>query len=96
MLVVLQPAALSHHEHKFFNLYENDLPTPAEIVKTFQDFQNNFRDRFGFDQISPFIDFNQFILAGGSVLMFLLRNSIEAFYSDLDFLCWTRFQQFPR
>ncbi|CAM4851597.1 unnamed protein product, partial [Rotaria magnacalcarata] len=65
-------------------IYGNDLPTPPKIVRTFQEFKDNRINRFSFDKISSFIDFSQFILAGGSVLMCLVQNAEQCITSDLD------------
>ncbi|CAF4875125.1 unnamed protein product, partial [Rotaria socialis] len=81
---VFRPASLSFHELNFYKIYGNDLPTPPKIVRTFQEFKDNLINRFSFDKISSFIDFNQFILAGGSVLMSLLQNAASCIASDLD------------
>ncbi|CAF4070262.1 unnamed protein product, partial [Rotaria magnacalcarata] len=81
---VFRPASLSFHELNFYKIYGNDLPTPPKIVRTFQEFKDNLINRFSFDKISSFIDFNQFILAGGSVLMCLLQNAEQCITSDLD------------
>ncbi|CAF2925058.1 unnamed protein product, partial [Rotaria sp. Silwood2] len=42
---VLRPCSLSVHEKKFYNIYANDLPTPPDIVRTFQEFKHNLINR---------------------------------------------------
>ncbi|CAF2077943.1 unnamed protein product [Rotaria magnacalcarata] len=85
---------MSLHEQNFYKLYGNDLPTPPEIVETIQEFNTNLINRFRFDKILPFIDFNHFLLAGGSVLMCFLRNNTQFINSDLDFFLYrTKFQE---
>ncbi|CAF4765169.1 unnamed protein product, partial [Rotaria sp. Silwood1] len=85
LVVVLRPDSLSIHEQDFYKVYGNHAPTPPELVETLEDFKNNLINRFRFDKISPFIDFNHFVLAGGSVLMCFLRNTSQFINSDLDF-----------
>ncbi|CAF1494758.1 unnamed protein product [Rotaria magnacalcarata] len=87
-IVVLHSDSLSIHEQNFYKFYGNDLPTPPEIVHTFQQFKDNLQNRFRFDKISQFIDFSQFTLAGGSVLMSLLQNTTQYVNADLDFFLY--------
>ncbi|CAF3306530.1 unnamed protein product [Rotaria socialis] len=87
-IVVLHSDSLSIHEQNFYKFYGNDLPTPPEIVHTFQQFKDNLQNRFRFDKISQFIDFSQFTLAGGSVLMSLWQNTTQYVNSDLDFFLY--------
>ncbi|CAF2004654.1 unnamed protein product [Rotaria magnacalcarata] len=84
-IFVLRPDSLSLHEEKFYKVYGSDVPIPPEVVENFHEFKSNLISRFRFDKISPFIDFNHFVSAGGSVLMCFLRNATQFINSDLDF-----------
>ncbi|CAF1058847.1 unnamed protein product [Adineta steineri] len=80
-----KPDLLTSHELNFFHLYGEIPPTPPQIVTAFQDFHYNLTQRFSFNKIAPFINFNLFSLLGGSVLMSILHDVPETMTSDLDF-----------
>ncbi|CAF1257752.1 unnamed protein product [Rotaria sordida] len=84
-IIILQPDSLSFYEQNFFQLYGQNSPISPGIVSSFQEFYSNLIQRFQFDRIAPFIDFNEFNLAGGSVLISMLRNAPQPISSDLDF-----------
>lgn len=69
----------------FFQLYGENPQISPEIVSNFEQFYSNLIQRFQFDKIAPFIDFNKFNLAGGSVLISMLQNAPEPISSDIDF-----------
>jgi hypothetical protein len=83
--VVLQSDLISSHEEKFFRLFDQTPPVSPQIVRTLQDFKNNLINRFVFDKIHPFINFDEFILAGDSVLMSILHHAPCNMTADLDF-----------
>ncbi len=66
-------------------MYGDNAPTPPELVTSLQQFTNNLMDRFSFHKINSFIDFSKFVLAGGSVLTYMIENPPHVISSDLDF-----------
>ncbi|CAF1470017.1 unnamed protein product [Adineta steineri] len=90
ILVILTPDCLSFYEQSFFKLHGQYPPVSPQIVSTFEQFYSNLIQRFQFDRIARFIDFNKFILAGGSILISMLLNVLQPISSDLDFfLHWS-------
>ncbi|CAF4065563.1 unnamed protein product, partial [Adineta steineri] len=71
---LLKPDSLTSYEQHFFKLHGQYPPVPPHVISNFEQFYSNLIQRFQFDKIAPFIDFNKFILAGGSVLISMLRN----------------------
>lgn len=74
---------MSIHECTLFNIFGNNQTTP-EIVKNFVQFLQNFTSRYQYDVWGMYVDWNLFIIAGGSVISSLLVQPPTGNESDVD------------
>ena len=58
---------------------------PPSLVKTIDEFVANLKCYFKYDKWSNYINFDKFQLAGGSVVLCMLRAFDQPITSDLDF-----------
>ena len=50
----------------------------------FKDFIENFNRRYEYDEWKNYIDWDLFVIAGGSVLLSLIHEALEEKTSDID------------
>jgi hypothetical protein len=58
--------------------------TPANIVNTFTEFVGNFTSRYEYDIWGTYIDWDSFVIAGGSIVLSLLVRQVTTTGSDVD------------
>ena len=82
---MLQYHSLSAYDHQIFAKFGKKIPKPPSLVTNIDDFVANLKSRFSYHIWSNYIDFTQFHLAGGAVVICMLRNVHQQITSDLDF-----------
>ncbi|CAF1459703.1 unnamed protein product [Adineta steineri] len=80
---LLQPRPLSVEEFTFFKILGNNQKIP-EIVNNLNHFIQNFTYRYEYDVWGQYVDWNSFIIAGGSVVSSLLVHHLTRNGSDID------------
>ena len=83
MVDLLQERTLTIEESEFFNIWGNNHTIPKLVVKR-EEFFRNLICRYEYDVWERFIDWNLFIMAGGSVVSSLLINATINDVSDID------------
>ena len=80
---LLESRPLSDDERALFTAWETN-HTPPRIVTDLNDFVHNFISRYEYDIWGPDIDWNLFVIAGGSVLSSLIVEVPLNQGSDVD------------
>ena len=92
---VLDYHTLSTYEHLLFANFGETTTTSLPLVTTIDHFVANLNNRFLYSVWSIHIDFSRFRLAGGAVVICMLRDFDQEITSDLDFFyvgtSWTDF-----
>ncbi|CAF4103243.1 unnamed protein product, partial [Adineta steineri] len=80
---LLEPRPLSVEEYTFFKIFGNNQKIP-EIDNNLNHFIQNFTCRYEYDVWGQYVDWNSFIIAGGSVVSSLLVHHSTRNGSDID------------
>ncbi|CAF1364317.1 unnamed protein product [Rotaria magnacalcarata] len=80
---LLEPRTLCDEEYALFKTFGYNQSKP-DIVNNFDQFLQNFTSRYDYHTWSTYIDWNLFIIAGGSVVLSLLARPLFQNTSDID------------
>jgi hypothetical protein len=74
---------LSIDEHTLFTIFGNN-QTPPNIVDNLIEFVENFKNRYEYDIWGTYVDWDLFVIAGGSIVSSLLVQPPTENGSDVD------------
>ena len=80
---MLQPRLLSEEECELFTNFGNNKSTP-QIVNSFVHFLENFISLYEYDIWGHYVNWDLFVIGGGSVICSLLMQPIPINGSDVD------------
>lgn len=80
---LLQQRSLSDDERALFTVWQTNSVAPY-FVTNFKQFLHNYSSRYEYDIWGTDIDWNLFVIAGGSVISSLLVNTSADQASDVD------------
>ena len=83
-IVVLEPRRINRYENQLFRKLGRLRTSPQLLVSTMDDFIQNLNIRFRYHHWYQHIDWTKFCLAGGSIVVCMLRVFNQRLTSDLD------------
>ena len=82
---MFESRSISAYEHQLFTKFKKNLPISPSLVTTIDEFVANLDTHLQYHIWFNHIDFSKFRLAGGSIVLYMLRTTDKEITSDFDF-----------